>query len=396
MGAEFDHSATRQDGDLIGITDRRETVRNGDRGPAGAQGVDRLLNGTLGPVVEGGRGFVQDQHPGIAQDRAGNGQTLLLTAGEAMSAGTDHGVETLGQPSDQVGNLGCPESSPHLRLARVGCGQQEVGPNGVVHEVGLLRHDADDRGQILLADRREWDAVDRDRAGRGVTQPRHQAGQGRLARPRVTDEREARSGRNVERDAVDRGGCAIGIREGDAVEADLATHPRTVDRNGRDRSGHIGHQVEVAEDPAEERHRGDPRDADVEQAHERPEDPCLQAGEGHQRADRHPTAGSWEACREVNERRDGGEDDRHRRHPPAARERGAKLQIDQLGGRPLEAVAGQPTGPQGLGQKHPTDRQPLVDLDVQIGQASLQGGGDLSAQQRYAPRQPDRRREDEE
>ena len=116
-------------------------------------------------------------------------------------------------------------------------------------------------------------------AGR-VVQPGDEAGERRLAGAGLADEGQRRARGHVERDVVS------GIRSSAVVACRLrrcskrtARHAASVvvDGNGVAGRRHVDGQVEVAEDPAEEGHRGDPLGADVEQAHERAEDARLQA-----------------------------------------------------------------------------------------------------------------------
>ena len=162
------------------------------------------------------------------------------------------------------------------------------------------------------------------------------------------------------------------------------------------RRRHVRHEVEVLEDPREQGHRRDPLGADVEQAHERAEDAGLQGGERHERADRHAAGGRGQAGREVDQRGDHGEDDLHRRHPPAAGQLRAQLEVDELVGGGTEPLGGARRRAEGLGQPHAADRQPLLDLVVEVGQVPLLGGGHRAAQQRDLAGQPQRRRDDEQ
>ena len=82
-----------------------------------------------------------------------------------------------------------------------------------------------------------------------------------------------------------RGPVGAGVGEADIVEPDVPGDPGRVDL---DRVGGIvdlDRQVEVLEDPREQRQRADHRDAGAEQPGHRPEQAVLQGGEGDQGAD---------------------------------------------------------------------------------------------------------------
>jgi hypothetical protein len=158
----------------------------------------------------------------------------------------------------------------------------------------------------------------------------------------------------------------------------------------------VGHEVEVLEDPGEQRHRRDPLRTDVEQPHERSEDAGLQRGEGDQGADRHSARRRGQPGREVDEGRDHGEDDLHRGHPPPTGQLGAQFEVHEVVRRLREALRRRGARAEGLGQAHPADGQALLDLVVQIGQVPLLGGLDRPADEGDPAREPQRRRDDEQ
>ena len=120
----------------------------------------------------------------------------------------------------------------------------------------------------------------------------------------------------------------MGVRvgEGHALPADVAADRRRVQRHRGGRVGDVDRQVQVLEHPAEQRHRRGDADLHVEQRHQRAEQRALQRGERDERADRHAARGDRQPGTEVDQRGDGGEDDAHRAHPPAAGQRGAHLE----------------------------------------------------------------------
>ena len=85
MGPSLDHPAVVEDDDLVGVPHGREPVGDGDRGATPGQGVEGLLDGTLGLGVECAGRLVEHQDPRVAEQGAGDGEPLLLPAGEAMT-----------------------------------------------------------------------------------------------------------------------------------------------------------------------------------------------------------------------------------------------------------------------------------------------------------------------
>src|SRR5581483_8989922 len=86
--------------DLVSVLDRREPVRDRDRGPPGREPVERLLHLALRLGVERARRLVEHEDRRIAQDRACDRDPLLLAAREAIAALADDRVEAVGEVCD--------------------------------------------------------------------------------------------------------------------------------------------------------------------------------------------------------------------------------------------------------------------------------------------------------
>ena len=72
--------------------DRREPVRDDEHRAAGEQPVDGLLHEPLGLGVERRRRFVENEDRRIDEQRARDGETLPLAAGEPRAALAEDGV----------------------------------------------------------------------------------------------------------------------------------------------------------------------------------------------------------------------------------------------------------------------------------------------------------------
>ena len=66
-----------------------------DAGAATDQRVDCFLNLCLGYGIQGGGGFIKDEKRRFLQEDAGDGDALLLAAGELQAPVSDHRVESL-------------------------------------------------------------------------------------------------------------------------------------------------------------------------------------------------------------------------------------------------------------------------------------------------------------
>ena len=149
------------------------------------QAVQRLLHGALGLVVQRAGGLVEHQHRRVAQDRPGDGDALLLAAGEAVAALADDGVVAVGQRRDEVVDLrGARAASSSSSSVASGLAKRRFSADRGVEEVGLLGDQPDGLRQRGEAEVAHVDAVDRHAAGVGVVEPRDEVAQRRLAASR--------------------------------------------------------------------------------------------------------------------------------------------------------------------------------------------------------------------
>src|SRR5438093_890290 len=86
VAAELDDAAAVEDGDLLGIVHRRETVGNRQGRPSLSKLVEGGLHRALRLGVESARGFIENQDRWVTQDRARDRDPLLLASGEAVAA----------------------------------------------------------------------------------------------------------------------------------------------------------------------------------------------------------------------------------------------------------------------------------------------------------------------
>ena len=80
--ALLDDPAVLEDDDQVGVADRREAVRDDERGPAVQQAAERLLDLALGADVDRARRLVEDQDPRVGEQRARERDELPLAERE--------------------------------------------------------------------------------------------------------------------------------------------------------------------------------------------------------------------------------------------------------------------------------------------------------------------------
>lgn len=78
MSPAFDDAAVLEHHDQVGVADRAEPVRDGERRAAVGEAVEGHLEFPLGLGVEGAGGLVEDEDARIDQHRARDGETLPL------------------------------------------------------------------------------------------------------------------------------------------------------------------------------------------------------------------------------------------------------------------------------------------------------------------------------
>src|SRR5207245_8692845 len=103
--------------------------------------LDRLF----GARIERRGGLVEDQNSWILEERARDGDALLLAAGEFQSAFTDHRLVAGRQRHDEVVDVRRARGLVHLRVARFRPAIADVVKDGVVEKYRVLRNDADGR-----------------------------------------------------------------------------------------------------------------------------------------------------------------------------------------------------------------------------------------------------------
>ena len=199
--ALLDDAARLEHGDLLGALGRGEAVGHEDPGAPGDEAVGGADDARLGDRIHAGRRLVEDDDADVAHEQPGEGDELLLAGRQAGAAGTEDGVETVGQAGHPVGE------------AELGDGRLDVGAGHVVEQrdvvgqaagqhLGALGDDADGGPQLLEVEVEHVDAPEEHRAARRLDRAGEQRREGRLARSGATDEGAGVAGGEQEVDVV--------------------------------------------------------------------------------------------------------------------------------------------------------------------------------------------------
>ncbi len=175
----------------------------------------------LGVAVERRSRLVEQQDRRAFQDGAGDGDALLLAAGEFQAALADLGLVAFRREADEAVDLRLPRRLLDLGVGRIPAAVADIVADGVVEQHGVLRHHADGGAQRRLRDVADILAVDQDAAAGDIVEAEQQPRDRRLAGAGRADDGDGVPGRDVEAQAFeDRPRRLVGKRN--VLEADGA------------------------------------------------------------------------------------------------------------------------------------------------------------------------------
>src|SRR4051812_15597898 len=145
--ALLDDPAVLEHDDLAGALDRGQPVRDHDRGAAGQQAPQAVLDPALGVHVDVRGGLVQDQDPRVGDERAGERDELALPGRELHAALADRRVVALGEARDELVRPNRVRRRRDVLGRRVGAPERDVLADRAAEQERLLRHDAHLRAQ---------------------------------------------------------------------------------------------------------------------------------------------------------------------------------------------------------------------------------------------------------
>ncbi len=214
------HRAVLQHQDAVGVDHARQAVRQDQRGAAGHQAIQRLLDDCLVLRIDRRQRLVQHQDRRVAQQCAGDGDTLALAARQARAAFPDHRLVVVRQSFDEVMRIGGARGGDDVGLAGVGAAEAQVFLDRPVKQIGVLRHHRDHPAHRLRIERAQILTADADRAALRIVQTQEQADDRGLARPAGANDADAFTGGDGEGEVPMRGASAAGIGEAYRFECD--------------------------------------------------------------------------------------------------------------------------------------------------------------------------------
>ncbi len=194
MGALLDDVAGVDNEDLVGVLDGAEAVGNDEAGLALHQAPDGLLYLALGVGVHVAGCFVEDQHVGVVEHGAGNGEELFLALGDVAAVLIDDGVVALGKAQHVVVDLRGLGGGDDLLLRGIFFAVGDVVKDSALEEPGVLQYHGVILSQAFQGIISIFLIIHGDLAGVYVIEAHEQVDDGGLSGTRWTDDGDGLAG----------------------------------------------------------------------------------------------------------------------------------------------------------------------------------------------------------
>jgi hypothetical protein len=173
-------------------------VRNQNRGAALHDAAKTGQDALLGLRVDAREGIVEDEDAGVADDGAGNGGALLLSAGEGDAALPDYRVVFVGEAfyiGIEVGDFGGLADLVEIVIRET---ESDVAADGFAEEIGVLGNVANGAAECVQRPSTDGAAIDEEFAFRSFPEARDEGGEGGFAAASGADNGERGAGRDFQ------------------------------------------------------------------------------------------------------------------------------------------------------------------------------------------------------
>src|SRR6266404_7633473 len=185
--SRFDHEY------LLGAPNRRKPMRDHERGAAAHQVAQALLNQRLGFGIEAGGGLIENEDARVSKNRAGDGDTLLLSAGEFDAAFPDDGIVFLLERFREFIDARDAASRYDFVFTGIRAVESHVFANRSVKQKSFLQDDAELRAIRIELDGGKVNAVHQHASTLRHVKRRDQSDDGRFSRAGRAHQRRYRS-----------------------------------------------------------------------------------------------------------------------------------------------------------------------------------------------------------
>ena len=221
MRAAGDDPPPLHDGNAVSAPEGGGAVGDDEHRAPAHEDAQGLLDLVLGLRVRHGGGLVEQEDRRVLEEGAGDGQALLLPAGQARLLAEDR-VIAVGQRLDDRIDAGGGRGGADLLVGGIGPGEGDVVADGRPQELGVLEDEGHGAEELALAHVAQVGAADAHGPGVRVGEARDEGGQGGFARARGAEQSGHGSRLEGEGGVVDGEGLPVGV--GDMIDL----HPGAV------------------------------------------------------------------------------------------------------------------------------------------------------------------------
>ena len=222
MRADRFYPAVLQKDDLVQPFHGRDAVRDEQRRLARAGGFEVVEDDLFGAGVDRRDRVVENQDRRVFQQRAGDGDTLLLPAGNGHAALAQHGLVAVLEIDDVVAHIGQRGGAVNLFLRGIVNAEADVVGDGVREQKVILRHVGAGAAHRVDGQAVHVLAVDEEGAVGHIISAQQQVDQCRFARAGLAHDAHAFAGGDREADIPQHVVLAVRVAEGQMAELNAA------------------------------------------------------------------------------------------------------------------------------------------------------------------------------
>ena len=216
----LDDVSVLHDKDEVGVLDGTETMGDDEACPSFGQLVHRFLDLLLGSRVDVAGRLVEDKKRRVLDHRPGNGEELLLSAGDGAGI-LDHMIQATWERADVMPHGSLMEGIVDFLVGNAFGVVDEVLADGPLEHPRILKDHAEDVVDFLAGHVLDGNAVDEDIAAVDLVEAHEEVDHGRLSGAGRSDDGDLHARLDLGREVVDDLARVV-IGEADMAEFDLA------------------------------------------------------------------------------------------------------------------------------------------------------------------------------
>src|SRR5256885_4538081 len=175
MSAPFDDPPRFDHQYLFRATDRREPVGDDECGAAAHQEAQTFLDERFGFGIEAGSRFIKNQNSRIGENRACNGDALLLSPGKFYAAFADNRIVFLFKGLSEFVDTRNAAGFHDFIFSSFGASEDDIFANGAVEQKCVLQDHAELRAIAAELDGGKIDSINENATAFGFIECRDEA-----------------------------------------------------------------------------------------------------------------------------------------------------------------------------------------------------------------------------